>query len=333
MLLDCSRDNPFRPPEWRWQRALAIVDGTQPNPTRRYDGPVGFKWIKKAVAFRRAIRAADTDELKRRVANRYPDLFWAHYAWENNNPIKHQLEAYFLAREENWTIGFKCGLAPEQVDAYECVFFNVREKLDHPAYILHSVVGPALHRSFSDRDYSAIWKLYAYFYGPYVLEALTSKMVNPLWCSTPETVTTAFQDDAIGTMKMKAALAAKTVPVSFNTQVDLLHIFTKFIEVERTTDSAGKAQDQMLEHITAMMVNLPFAIGNRDPRQQGALIEGGPTAEFDKLAVELSYEETMIVSAGGTLPNAGMLKQMRYPPPPHVMSIEEEAGGSDEKNQ
>ncbi len=313
---------------------MAIVDELQPNPTRRYDGPAGFKWIKQAVAFRRAIREADNDELKRRVANRYPDLFWAHYAWQDdNNPTKHQVEACILAREENWTIGFKCGLAPEQVEAYECIFFNVREKLDHPGYILHSVIGPALQRSFAERDYSAIWKLYAYYYGPYVLDALTSKMVNPIWCGTPDTVTMVFQDDAIGTMKMKAALAAKTVPVSFNTQIDLLHIFTKFVEIERTTDSVGKAQDQLLEHIMAMMTNLPFAVGNRDPREKDMLVDGGPAEEFDKLPVELSFEETMIVTAGHKLPNAEMLRQMKYPPSPHVLSIAEEAGGSDEKDQ
>ena len=333
MLLECSRDNPYRSPQWRWQRALGIVDGAQPNPTRRFDGPIGFKWIKKAVSFRRAIRAAVNDDLKRRVANRFPELFWAHYAWENgNNPVKHQLEAYLLAREENWTIGFKCGLAPEQVEAYECVFFNVREKLDHPAYILHSVIGPALQQSFSDRDYNVLWKLYAYYYGPHVLESLASKMVNPLWCGTPDTVNTALQDDAIGTIKMKAAMAANMVPVSYNTQIELLHIFTKFVEIERTTDSVGKAQDQMLEHITAMMINLPFAIGNRDPREAGMIVPGGPTEEFDKLPVELTYEETMLISAGHALPNAEMLRQMVYPALPHVMSVEE-AGGSDEKNQ
>jgi hypothetical protein len=306
---------------------MGIVDGTQPNATRRYDDPIGFKWIKRAASFLRAIRATPNDAGLRVVANRYPDLFWAYYAWmDNANPTKHQLEAYLLAREDNWAAGFKCGMAPEQIEAYECVFFNVREKLNHPAYIVNSVIGPTLQRSLSDRDYSAMWKLYAYYYGPHVLEALVSKMVNPMWCGTPDTVSNALQDDAIGTMKMKAALAAKTVPVSFNTQVDLLHIFTKFVEVERTTDSAGKAQDQMLEHISAMMLNLPFAIDNRDPRQEGMVIEAGPIDAYDATAVELSYQETMTVAAGHKLPNEATLQQMRFPPLPQG----EEAGGSDE---
>ena len=331
MLLDCSRDNPQRPPNWRWERAMGIVDETQPDATRRYDGPIGFKWIKRATKFRRAIRAAGTDELKRGVANRYPDLFWAHRAWENSaNPLKVHLESYLLAREENWSVGFKCGMAPEQIEAYECVFFDVREKLNHQGYILHSVIGPALQQSLSDRDYSVLWKLYAYFHGPHVLDALVSKMVNPAWCGTPDTVSNAFQDDAIGTMKMKAALAAKTVPVAYHTQMELLHVFTKFVEVERTTDSVGKAQDQMLEHITAMMINLPFAIGNRDPREGGMIIDATPTDPFDKTPVELSYEETMVVSGGHALPNADLLQRMRYPPLPQVA---EEAGGSNEQNQ
>jgi len=207
-------------------------------------------------------------------------------------------------------------MAPEQVAAFASLFFDVRGKLDHIGYIIHTVIGPALQRSLSERDFNVLWKLYGYYYGPHVLDALASRMVNPLWCNTPDTVSTAFQDNAIGTMKMKAALAACTVPVSFSTQVDLLHIFTKFVEVERTTDSAGKAQDQMLEHIAAMMLNLPFAVDDRDPRAEGMLVDGGPTKEFDELAIELSYEETMTVAAGHGLGNEEMLRQMRYPPLP-----------------
>lgn len=182
-----------------------------------------------------------------------------------------------------------------------------------------------MQRGLSEREYDVLWKLYSYYYGSDVLEALASKMVNPAWCSTPDAVNSAFQEDAIGTMKMKAAIAAKTVPVSFNTQIELLHIFTKFVEVERTTDTVGKAQNQMLEHITAMLANLPFSIGSRDPRDEQKQIAASPAHRFDESKVELGFEEMMAVSVGHRLPNTKMLEAMSYPPLP---VRDEEVGGS-----
>ena len=126
-------------------------------------------------------------------------------------------------------------------------------------------------------------------------------MVNPVWCSTPDTVNSTLQDDAISTMKFKAALAAKTIPVNNSTQVDLLHVFTKFVEVERTTDSIGKAQNQILDHIEAMMVTLPFNVGGRDPRT-AEMVPQTPMAAYRKTSVELSFQETMAVAAGQRLP-------------------------------
>ena len=319
LLLECSRDNPFRPPDWRWRRAVGIVDGTQPRASRRHDGPAGFKWIKRAVAFKQALARASTDLDKRRVALDYQDIFWAHWAWHDpNNATRHQLEAYILAREADWVIGFKCGMTVAQVKAYANVFFDVRDKLDHVAYVINTIIGPSIHRGFFGRDYSELWKLYGYFFGTHALEAVVNKMVSPMRCSSPETVGTAFQDDAISTMKMKAALAAKTVPINAQTQIDLLHIFTKFIEVERTTDSAGRSNDQLLEHIKAALGCLPFVIGGRNPRYGDIDVESSPVDAFDNCAAELSYEESMLLSSGQSLPNAEGLRQIQYPAPASV---------------
>ena len=330
-MLHCSQNNPFRVADWRWHRALGRLEATQPAPTRRRDGASGHKWIRDAIRFKQELDACDNDLQKLELSERRPEIFWAWWAWQNDtNPMKWVMESHLLARADNFEIGFRCGVPPLVVDAYENLFFNVREKLPHRHYILNCCMRPAVGRGISEREYDLLWKLYGYFYGPHMLDAVTTNFVSPVWCSGPDSVSAAIQDDAIGTMKLKASIAAKTIAVSPNTQMELLHAFTKFVEVERTTDSTGKAQDQILDHIGAMMIELPFNVGGRDPRNDHKHITS-PLDEFEESAVELTYAETMRLSVGGTVPDAATLLALTFPeeirPTPQLL----EAGGSDEQ--
>lgn len=324
-FLQCARTNPQRPPNWRWLRAVGINGGTQPRPGRRRDGPAGHKWIHKAVRFAQAYNAAVGEEAKARLAAEMPDVFWAHSLYSNeSNTMKWDLEAHLLARSSDWEIGFHCGLPTEIVSAYENLFFNVREKLAHRGYVIHCVMGPSVHRGLSEREFDLLWKMYGYAYGPHMLKSLVAKFENPVWCGSPESVSSAIQDDTVSTMKMKASLAAKTIPVNMGTQVDILHIFTKYVEIERMSDTAGKAQDQILDHIGAMFNVLPLNVAGLDPHNNHEKISKGPVQRFEETAIELSFEETMSVGTGGQLANAGTLSQLQFPPVP----TEEEAGGS-----
>lgn len=325
MIVDVSRDNPTRPPDWRWQRAMGIVDGTQPLPGRRFDGADGYNWIKRAVNFKSAMLDAGSDQLAiRRLASQTPDIFWAYRIWDSDRQLmRWDIEAQILARSNDCEIGFACGIAEEVVLAFEALFWNVREKLVHQRYILHCVMGEAVQRGLSDREYDLLWKLYGYFYGPHMLWTLTSKMVNPNWCASADTASSTLQDDAISTLKLKSALAAKLVPVNGTTQIDLLNTFTKFIEVERTTDTIGKAQGQILDHIQAMMVQMPIDIGGRDP-YSAEMRPHTPLSHYRQTAVELSFPEMMSLAAGHVLPNGPALELLDFP------SSELAAGGPNE---
>jgi len=50
-MLNYLRTSPFRTVDWRWQRAMGVIAGQQPPPTRKLDEPLGFSWIKKAIRF------------------------------------------------------------------------------------------------------------------------------------------------------------------------------------------------------------------------------------------------------------------------------------------
>lgn len=314
MSLQIAAHNPFRQVDWKWQRAIGIWEGIAQPTTRRRDTPEGYAWISAALRFKREYETARTVMAKEVVAAKYPEIFWAHYIWSENGILKSSIEAHILARETNFEIGFRLGASPPVVEAYEQLFFNVRDKLQHRKYILHCVMGSAVQRGISEREHDLLWKLYAYNLGPHVLDMLEDKFASSAWCGTPEAVGAAIQDDAISTLKTKAAIAAKTVPVNQYTQLPLLDQFTKFIEIERNTDSQGKAQDQILENIQAMMVALPFNIGGRDPRNKGQ-VDRGLLQEYDAGSVELTYEETMRASVRLPIANAETLQALKFPSP------------------
>lgn len=323
-MLECTRDNPMRVTDWRWRRAIGIAERTQPNASRTYDGDIGASWIRKGVALHRDLNRCRNEWDRVELSRKRPALFWAYRLYDDENAeLKWEVEARLLAHCSDWEIGYACGLPPEVVEAYEQLFFNVRDKLRHRGYVLHCVIGPAVQRGLAERDYDLLWKLYGYFYGPYVIDSLTSKCVNPTWCPSADNAGAAIQSDAVGTMKLKAGIAAKTVRVDAQTQLELLNAFNQFVEIERTTDSSDKAQDIVLNHINAMMTILPFNIAGRNPRDNHRMVAVNPVHSFDSTAVELSFEETMKVSFGQRLPNERGLQALAFP----QQTIEAELAG------
>ena len=321
MSIAIAANNPFRPADWRWQRAREIEAGTGLPTTKRRDGLAGYKWIKRACKFLSQLSSCTHEWERTAVAEQHPGIFWAHYAWSSmTNPQKHSIEAHILARGDNAFISEYCGVSPDIVEAYEALFFNVREKLENKGYILHCVIGPAIQRGLSEREFDLLWKLYGYFLGPHIVTALESKFANPVWCGTKEAVSAAVLDDAIGTLKLKAALAAKTVNVNQHTQLALMDQFTKFVEVERSTDTAGKSQEQILEHISVMMTQLPFNVGGRDPRSGNKILT---VAEgFEQSPIELTYEETLKSAADQPIMHANILRRLAFPVTPSTQVLE-----------
>lgn len=310
-MLQYARSNPFRPADWRWQRAIGVLNRNQPNPTRRRDDAPGYKWIRDALRFKLAYDACGDNDLRKfDLAENYQAMFWAHWLWhQDNHPAKSALEAYILARQTDFEIGYIFGVPPQMVEAYEAVFFNVREKLNHREYILHCVLGPSIQRGLNESMYDLLWKLYGYFCGPHFLAGLVSKFPVPAWCQTPDNVSAAVQDDAISTLKLKAAMAAKMVPVNGHTQLALIEQFTKFVEVERSTETSGRAQDQVMEHIAVMMSNLPFFAGPNPPNA----VDNSPMAAYDQSGVELTYGEQMRVTVRLPIRNGEVLDKLTFP--------------------
>jgi hypothetical protein len=307
-MLNALRDNPMRAPHWRWLRAMQVDAGGM-RPSKTIDGGDGFAWVRRALRLkRRHALAANKPQALYMLARADRELFWAHSIWaEEKSPTRWAIEAHILAGESNEDIAKKVGCEPEVIAAYEAVFFNVREKLDHVEYVVNVVMGDAVSRGLTERQYDLLWKLFGYRGGPHVLDAMVSKFSALQRPQNAEEVSQFFQEAAINSMRHKAAIAALTVPINTHTQLPLLDAYVKYVEIERTTQNAERAQVGIVQNIGAMLAALPFKIGTKLDSA------GDKMVPFDDNAAELRSDELMIVASGGKLKNQPALEDLRFP--------------------
>jgi hypothetical protein len=307
-MLNAFQNNPRRAPHWRWLRAVQIDSGG-PTAKKSLDGPEGYRWIRRALRVKRRVdRANQRPDALYAAMLRDEDIFWAHAIWtEEKMPTRWAIEARVLAEETDEEIAEKLGARPEVVTAYVNVFFDVREKLCNKDYVLNVIMADAVSRGLQERHYDLLWKMLGYNGGPHVLDAAMSRCVAINKPNSPDAVSGFFQDFAINSMKYKAAIATLTVPVTPHTQLSLIDSFVKYVEVERTTDSASKAQTSIVENIGAMLTALPFKIGTKIDSVDAKMLP------FDNQAAELRHDEMMIVATGGKLDNTADLSNLKYP--------------------
>lgn len=307
-MLNALRDNPLRAPNWRWLRAVQ-VDGGGPKPSQKRDGADGFNWIRRAIRLkRRNALNANRPHAVYELAQLDPDLFWAHSMWANEKaPTRWAVEARILAGESDEEIAKKIGCSPGVIGAYESVFFNVREKLEHREYVVNVVMADAVARGLSERQYDLLWKMFGFQGGSLVLDAMISKFTMIRRPEKSEDVSAFFQESAINSMRHKAAVAALTVPINSHTQLLLLDAYVKYVEIERTTENTTKANTNIVQNIGAMLTALPFKVGTKLDS------EGDKMVPFDNSAAELRGDELMIVTAGGKIQNQPAIENLRFP--------------------
>jgi hypothetical protein len=307
-MLNAFRDNPMRAPHWRWLRAMQIDAGAA-RASKSADGSDGFKWIRRALRLkRRHALAANRPHAVFALARADKELFWAHSIWsEERAPTRWAIEARILAGESDAEIGQKLGCDASVIEAYEAVFFDVRARLHQIEYISNVVMGEAVARGLTERQYDLLWKLFGYRGGPYVLDAMIGKFSALNKPQRAEDVSQFFQEAAINSMRHKAAVAALTVPINQHTQLPLLDAYVKYVEIERTTQNAERAQVSIVQNIGAMLSALPFKVGTKLDSA------GDKMVPFDNNAAELRSDELMVVAAGGKLQNQPLLEDLKFP--------------------
>ena len=310
-MLEIAPSNPRRPTDWRWQRACFLAENTPTTESFSFHRRDDDEWVRQAAAFKRRLDGCADDADRRSLVHNASDLYWAHDIYQDEgNPYKSELEARLLSRAESGVISQRLGVEAGTVNLYEKLFYNVEDKLDTPGYVYHTAIGREMHRGFTEREYDKLWKWYAYAYGSCMLDSMVGQVIDATPPDTPAQVKATWKDDGMSSIIRKQAIAARTMPVNSFTQADLLHIWTKFVEIEKSAEASGAGNSALLSNVEALLELAPtMLVGKRvqDP-------DFPALAAFDKPGHELRTHELLMIATGEAPPGLEeTLNSLKFP--------------------
>jgi hypothetical protein len=313
-MLQLHPNNPFRPANWRFERARIMRETKTRGRGRRTDD----QWVHRAYKFQSGLAKCKDDVDRYELMEEFPDLYGAYLIYqrgenEDRHPMRYAVEARLLAGQNNYDIAGRLGVESGLIEAYEKIFFNVREKLNNPDYIMTCVLGPSIHAGLSDRDYDLLWKLFGYIYGPLALDAFIHATTRKYRPENLTEVDTALAEDTRSSLQRKVAIVARTYTVNPFSQSELLNIYARLLEMEKDT-GGEKNRDVILQNVQVMLDKLPFKVGG-GAADQPILVE-----HYDSGGVELHTDELIAASVGKDVANRDELETIKYPEPQHVKS-------------
>lgn len=314
-----SKKNPFREPHWRWLRISSIVDGSGPGFNRRYDDTA----IRNGLAFRRLLDQSHAAAADSVLAWNYPDHYWAHHVYrEGNVPsmlgddrrahLRWEIEARILARQTDNEIADATGLDPEVLEVYTTLFFDVRPRMANIGYIVNQVIGPAVHRTLTMREYPTLWKLIGYLHGPHMLHAIMQGSIEPSWPDSGKSVRLAAQEAANNDLVRHALLALRTLKNDSYTQDAILG---RYLEMQNTDKlagaGAGDGGDSLKAGLHDLLENFKEVVIVGDPRLSS--VDQPTMSIYHESSAELRFEEQMQLALGHEAPPPAALATIKFP--------------------
>lgn len=307
-MLNLRKESPFRPPDWRWQKAKLLREQNR-RVTRRRDD----EWIATARTFQTEAARCRNDWDLLELAERYPALVDARsmYEQDGSQAFRWELEARLLSRDSADRIAHRLAISTDVVRAYEALFFNVQDRIDNRGYIVHAVLGRSIHAGLSERQFDLLWKMFGYFGGPPVLDVVVDTFADSGPASSSDKAKAWLEDDQRFSLSRKAAIAARTIPVNSYTQPQILEIAQKYYEIEKASSSGGS--NVVIQMLNDVMTSLPWSVANGTVDNPLPVMSG----QIDGFAAELRVDEILALPAGRT-PDLATMSTLTFPEAPHV---------------
>lgn len=167
--IDCERSNPLRPLDWRWRRAVQLVETGARLSTLRADDTIGstVRYLRKLNSLRTAKGKAWFEQKNCAVADAL--------AFARAPCVQRAvLQAGILSREPAEVSGNRVGLSGPAVDVFEDLFFNVRDRLSARCWILLAAVNQGDGQDDAERVRLRLLRMLAHRGGPFILELALS---------------------------------------------------------------------------------------------------------------------------------------------------------------
>jgi len=256
--IECSHDNPMRPPAWRWLRVQYLLDNGR-RPFFRWDD----SWIGSCLRFHRRLAACDTEQERDELKHAGRHFHYAWLLWSEHDELRRSIvEARLLAGESFESIGGKHAMPADTVRAYEAIYYNVLELRNRPAYILHTAIGPRLQRIASGRpDWPTLFKLVGYSYGASFLDWFIRGYEYELRPSSDREVTNAFSEIQQDALRFRSFVALLTMPVDARTAPALMTAAARIHALEVTHGGPPTHSPAFQEGVERVMVDLAAGVG------------------------------------------------------------------------
>ncbi len=258
-------DNPFRTPSWRWECARFRAENGWTVPPRT-EG----RWIRRAFRFHQVLLKYDREEAFDRLLKWRPELVFAYELWANTQSMARDIvEACILSGQTTDQIARKLCFHWEGIDAYAELFYDVRHKLRHRGYVNAVLIGPEHSGPLARVTFPTVLKSFAYHMGPHALDALLGVYNSNVAPLAAEGIPAVLPQMAHLELTVKAAVAAKLIPVNEQTAPLLWQLFVRIVNLEARVKNQPDAQEDLRRGIEHMFAQLSQSFAD--------CFESGPT--------------------------------------------------------
>lgn len=302
--------NSRRPLTWRFDRVTELLEARpKPKPADpRYDD----RYVTLARRFLGRLLATSDPELQGELFPKNPGLY---YAYELHQDVDQErakfVQACILARMSDEEAAARCGELPATIDWYEAMFFNVRDRLDSPYWIVKNCLGPAAERFLDDHGKQFTTKMFGYFVGPHMLDAwITTFNPNVDWKSMND-----FDEvkdmHAAGTIRRRCVTHLQTAEINRYNITEFAGLHLRLMEMAKAAKTGEEARTIIETNIAVMLEKLPWDVGRPDPDALGP----GSARRYDGMSAELRASDMMALGVGKDVVIPEEIKNLRIPEP------------------
>jgi hypothetical protein len=233
------------------------------------------------------------------VLDAYPALYEAYSLYDaSDDPTEHrwELEARLLAKESFADIESKMGISPNTIAVYERIFFDVIDRLEMKSLIVHTIIGRAVQTGLAEREYDCLWKLFGYFLGSAVLDALVYKFNCPQHTDSHDGLRAAMRDFAKDTVDIKAGITLLTTPVNWQTRELLLNLWKDLLALEMQAGQAGIGTETFTQNVQALTESFEQMFTKHRPGVDADVV--GRAAELEAGGVRMRASELAAIGLG-----------------------------------
>lgn len=347
--INFERYNPFRRPDWRFERVLKMVD-RHPTPGRS---------TKKDDEYVRGLRnfilryRQYTEEQRERLCYENPGLY---FAWlihdrasdDQDWEMAFMVQSRILARQTDMEIAIEVDTIPETIRWYEHLFFDVRSRLRARDWITKHVLVPAIVQSqenahdpdvrfprmpLAEPFYDATLKFFAYFGGSVILDFMVTGFKHGMMARSQEDIEDWLTEYVTQAMFRRTAMAVTQLEVNKYNVMELIALHTRLVEIKKQADLEGTTRNELERNIEGLLADMPWGVG----AEGAANFDGSIVQELDEHAAELRDHELMLHASDRKLLESdttklGEIKAITMPAPRRKEADEKKEKDSEDKD-